>query len=543
MKKPISETTHAPAEAVENGPSETETATKELQPGDIVRISGGYHANNNGLFFITDSTRNGGYWLHPLTKAGKLRKASVQSWPLVSYCSDSRKNYEAKKHNRENARIELAPEVPTCYVAEYFRQQYAEKIQYAENQERAGYEWSGDTRKEAERIAAIVARFDPADVPAPAPAPAPIRIYWNGLRVNGEFVKCSLYADTDSRSVTIYGHYTHLPREFFEVVNNSDSMTDYFEDDRATINEDHPLHRFARYAALKAIFTGHSYRKPTDAQRAEWEAMKDPGQPTEADAEAARRYLTDKAEAERKAREEAENERRAADAARSEYQRTTGAAFIRETASAHPIKEGAPTVTILWSEHPAFYDWDDGELVLSVAAAEIILRHFDEEQHSAREAGQDQFGPLSWCYFKTKYTINYKDPQTGEASEFTDRYDLGDNNGGLCALIESYNGADHPFCRFLRENTAAGRVTAVTVAPWVAEALSRRRERAERETNELFSLAEMLSDEQLSAAVLRVDRTDPHAEDIARFFCQELLKRDKQKAVDVWKRWKKGETA
>ena len=55
-------------------------------------------------------------------------------------------------------------------------------------------------------------------------------------------------------------------------------------------------------------------------------------------------------------------------------------------------------------------------------------------------------------------------------------------------------------------------------------------------------MAEMLSEEQLTAAVLRVDRTAPGAEDIARFFCQELLKRDRQKAVEVWNRWKRGET-
>jgi hypothetical protein len=524
-----------------NTKNEPISGAQDFQPGDVVRITGGYHANSNGIFFVALSTKPGNYWLHPLTKAGKLRKASVQSWPLVSYCSDSRKNYEARKHNSEHARIEAAPEVPTCYVAEYFRQEYTKAAEWAEHQERIGALSAGD-RAEAERLAAIVSRFDPADVPAPAPAPAPIRFYWNGLKVNGEFLKCSLYADTDSAAVTICGHYTNLPREFFEVVNNSDSMTDYYEDDRTTISEAHPLHRFARYAALKGIMTGHSYRKPTDAQRAEWEAMKDPGQPTEADAEAAQKYLADKAEAERKAREEAENERRAAEAARVDYQRATGAEFIRQTAEAHPITEGTPIVTVLWSEHPAFYDWDDGELVLSVAAAEIIFRHFDEEQHNAREAGRDQFGPVSWCYHKTKYTISYTDPETGEASEFTDRYDLGDNNGGLCALIESYNGAEHPFCRLLRENTEAGRITAVTVAPWVAEALSRRRERAERETNEIVSMVEMLSDEQLTAAIFRLDRTDPSVEDIARFFCQELLKRNKEKAVEVWKRWKAGET-
>lgn len=524
-------------EATESG-----TSSKEWTPapGDIVRVSGGYHANSNGLFFIASESGRG-WWLEPLTKAGKIKKNGAQSWPLVSYCSDRTKAREAARHNAQHAKLDPAPEVPTCFVAEWFRTKAAELGERAADQERRGYAWSEETRAEAEKVAAIVARFDPEDVPAPAPAPASIRFYWNGLKVNGVFLKCSYSAERNGPGVTIYGHYTNLPREFFEVVNESDSMTDYFEDDRATLSEDHPLYRFARRAALKCLASGRGYGSLSDYQLNEWTNTKDPGQPSEYDAEKARAYIVGRAEAERKAREDAEKAEREADEARCKHQRTAGAAFIRETAAAHPIKDGAPVVTVLWSEHPAFYDWEDGELKLSVSAADIILRHFDEEQHAAREAGRDEFGPVSWCYFKTKYTINYKDPQTGEASEFTDRYDLGDNNGGLCALIESYNGADHPFCRLLRENTAAGRVTAVTVAPWVAEALSRRREKAKQETDEIFSLAEMLTDEQLVAAVLRVDRTEPGADDVARFFLQELMKRDKQKAVDTWFRWKSGQ--
>lgn len=450
----------APKEAQEAPQSdeatEDETGAQEWTPapGDVVRVSGGYHANSNGLFVI-ESESGRGWWLLALTKAGKIKKTGSQSWPLVSYCSDRQKNREAARHNAIHAKMEPAPEIPTCYVAEHFRTKAAELGERAADQERRGYAWSEETRAQAEKAKAIAARFDPADVPAPAPTPAPIRFYWNGLKVNGEFLKCSYSAERSGPGVTIYGHYTNLPREFFEVVNESDSMTDYFEDDRTTLSEDHPLYRFARHAALKRLASGRGYGSLSDYQLNEWINTKDPGQPSEYDAEKARAYIVGRAEAERKARDEAENERRAADAARCEYQRTTGAAFIWQTAEAHPIEDGAPTVTVLWSEHPAFYDWDDGELVLSVAAAEIILQHFDEEQHSAREAGQDQFGPVSWCYFKTKYTINYSDPKTGEPSEFTDRYDLGDNNGGLCALIESYNGADHPFCRFLRENTAA----------------------------------------------------------------------------------------
>lgn len=517
--------------------------TTNFQPGDIVRISNGYHANSNGLFFV-ESGKDGKYTLEPLTKAGKLRKASIQFWPLVSYCSDRMKNYEAKRHNEQFATIEAAPEVPTCYVAEYFREKEATARRRLANYEDRGPAWDYEAKLEKELIAeisAIVARFDPADVPAPE-KPASIRIYWNGLRVEGKFKKYWLSPDSDSKAVTMYGvDYKNLPREYFEVTNGSDIMTDYFENDSAVIDEDHPLHKFIRYAALKGIATGHNYRNLTEAQAAEWEAMKDPGQPTEADAEAAKAYIIAKAEAAKRAKEEAERERQEADARRVEYERTEGAKFIKQTAEAYPIKKGAPVVTVLWSEHPAFYDWEDGELKLSVAAAEIILKHFDQTMHEAREAGRDQFGPVSWSYYKTKYQIDYTDPKTGSAGTFVDRYDLGDNCGGLCALIESYNGEAHPFCQLLREHTAGGLVTCVTVAPWIAEALQRRQEKAEREASNVFQLAEMLTDDQLIAAVFNVDPTDKDAEIIARFFIQELYKRDEQKAVETWKKWKSGE--
>lgn len=51
-------------------------------------------------------------------------------------------------------------------------------------------------------------------------------------------------------------------------------------------------------------------------------------------------------------------------------QKNEGRAYIEEIAAAHPIQEGAPVVTIEWSEHPAFYSWEEGGLKLSVAAAE-----------------------------------------------------------------------------------------------------------------------------------------------------------------------------
>ena len=85
-----------------------------------------------------------------------------------------------------------------------------------------------------------------------------VRFYYNGLRVNGErkLTRCCYTLDNrhdGAECVTIYATgYDDLPRDIFPVENDSDSYTDYFEHDRATLFPDHPLYKFARYAAMKA---------------------------------------------------------------------------------------------------------------------------------------------------------------------------------------------------------------------------------------------------------------------------------------------------
>lgn len=77
----------------------------------------------------------------------------------------------------------------------------------------------------------------------------------------------------------------------------------------------------------------------------------------------------------------------------------------------------------------------------------------------------------------------------------------------------------------------------VTVAPWIEEAVKARREAAQARIKETMETLEMLTDEQLTAAVLVSPRDNP---DVARFFLQELSRRDIQKAVAVLRAWKEG---
>ena len=282
-----------------------------------------------------------------------------------------------------------------------------------------------------------------------------IKFYWNGIRLNGEksLVKCRYSMDnhTDhNECVSIYAdsYGSQLPRDLFKVKNETDSYTDYFDTDSATLTPEHPLYKYARYAAAKAeirdlkryieyteknLETSAYYKKNRELylaniktrreQLAKLEAMENPGHPTAEDLQKVGQM-----------RQEEENARIAAEHAEqlrireaALNKRNAGKHFIKKVAAEHPIKEGEPVVTINWSEHPAFYSWDDDELKLSVAAAEIILSHFDKEVHAEADRGYD----------KTKFTIAYVN-EDGEQDTYEGRYDLGDNDGGMIEHIRSF---------------------------------------------------------------------------------------------------------
>lgn len=287
-----------------------------------------------------------------------------------------------------------------------------------------------------------------------------VRIYWNGIKIDsGKLIRCgySLNNNADNApSVSIYARdYEHLPRDLFTVENDSDSYSDYFEEDHAHLTPEHPLYKYFRYAAEKAQarldrpyckklretlnsgrrepWPGHYDALREDLARREAFLSKfaeaaDPGQPT----------AEDLAEIDRQ-KQEAENARKAEEhekdlKLREAYlcQRVNGRRLIEAESTAHPIQEGQPVVLINWSEHPAFYEFGEDELQLSVQAAENILGQLDEEQHETRETDLG----CGW-YYKTKFTITGTDTD-GEEFSYTGRYDLGDNDGGLIQHIRSF---------------------------------------------------------------------------------------------------------
>lgn len=419
-----------------------------------------------------------------------------------------------------------------------------------------------------------------------------IKFFWNGIKLNGskQLIRCFYSLDNrqDGREcVTIYArdYSGHLPGDMFPVENGTDLYTDYFETDRADLFPKHPLYPYVRAAAVSAKIRevkwsitqekkhvervgsrmtkdGLTYCTNRIAQLTEQlETLESKrstlptGQPTAADVEAVH-TMNLAAETGRLAdeKEQEQKERKAVLAMRN-----AGRVYIEEVAAANPIREGAPVVTIQWSEHPAFYSWDEGELKLSVAAAEIVLRHFDEEQ-AEKNAAEGRGG-----YDKTKFVIEYT-ADDGERHTYEGRYDLGDNDGGLIAHIRAFGdflhtrghfGNNHPteedkqqaagiiaLADLLEAHTAAGRVVSVSVAPWFEEAVKARQKAAaearREEVKNIMDTVEMLTDTQLAAAVLQVPNDDASKADVARFFLQALARRDEKKALSVFKAWRSG---
>lgn len=511
---------------------------KQIAAGDVVRIENGYFKSSNGLFFVTntDAENSRSLWLHKLGKTGKALDG-VENWPLRSYCSDSSKNAAARIHNREHATIEIVEGVNAWGAAEWFKAEATGYKERAENQRRM---WGPDspdaakTEQAGRQYEAIAAKLSAKyEKPAEKAPETGIRFYWNGIKVDGgKLVKCWYSLDGDSVHMHADSYGASLPTKYFEVRNDSDAYTDYFDKDSTVITSAHPLYRFARYAALKGIMTGKSYRRPTDEQAREWENVKDPGQPTAEDLQAVEEMKT-AAESARIAAEHAEQLRQ-----REAYlkARNEGRAFIEQTAAAHPVQDGAPYVVIEWSEHPAFGSWDDGELVLSFAAAEIILKRYDEERHAENER-EGRGG-----YDKTRFTVHYTE-RDGSAAEFSDRYDLGDNYGGIVAMIRSIDTeANRALADLLEEYTEGGRIVSVTVPIQFQEAARRIKEKRQAEQRaqwaDILDAVQMLTDEQIEEAVLLISPSDKEKEDVAKFFLQEMSRRDEKAALDLFRRWK-----
>lgn len=99
----------------------------EMRTGDIVRISGAYFKNDNGLYVIDhapgDPSWSGrDYGLKKILRNGNLSRAKYSTcfWPLKAFTNDRYKNACAKEHNAEHATIEVVYGIPKAGRIELF---------------------------------------------------------------------------------------------------------------------------------------------------------------------------------------------------------------------------------------------------------------------------------------------------------------------------------------------------------------------------------------------------------------------------------------
>ena len=124
---------------------------------------------------------------------------------------------------------------------------------------------------------------------------------------------------------------------------------------------------------------------------------------------------------------------------------------ITESQKTETLTEEKPdsiTFSIVFSEHPAFYDrqLNDRYTDLSFALGNRLLGVLDEKQHREREDESKQVG---W-YHKTDFEISAV--VGGEDFHYEGRFDIGDGEGDLIAHIKNfYEYSLSPNCPFIPE--------------------------------------------------------------------------------------------
>ncbi len=103
---------------------------------------------------------------------------------------------------------------------------------------------------------------------------ATFKFFWNGIKVNnGPLQKASFSIGNTLNhpqgTITIYAknyrRFSAEAWEAFDVQNDSDSMTDYFESDRIRVRPDHPFYA----QALKAVHASDAHHSKMRAKREE----------------------------------------------------------------------------------------------------------------------------------------------------------------------------------------------------------------------------------------------------------------------------------
>ena len=255
-----------------------------------------------------------------------------------------------------------------------------------------------------------------------------IKFFYNGVKINGQknLIKLNVWKYEDG-TIEIENDW-RLDRDFrdalLEVTDLVTVSARYYGDRdtmRIRVNIENPIYNCFKYMILAAKRKDlKKYGK--DYSTIETEINTLPNAANETLVDAAKMYIVN-VKAEREAIKKAEEEKEAAKGLAIFEAEKAEKETIITLSNLYPITEDAKyKVRICWSEHPAFYDWADNELEMSVKAADLVLEALDKK-------------PEEGGYYKTKFAIIEDDD---EENAYIGRYDLGDGDGGLIKHIEDF---------------------------------------------------------------------------------------------------------
>ena len=119
------------------------------------------------------------------------------------------------------------------------------------------------------------------------------------------------------------------------------------------------------------------------------------------------------------------------------------------------------------------------------------MKHFDEKE-AAKECG----------YAKTSFVIHFID-ENGNADTYAGRYDLGDNDGGLVAHVESWlketkqdtTPTGEKLIKTLYKGANVQKIISVSLMPGIAELIEKRRNAQQIQTVEAVEAVEEIPEE------------------------------------------------
>ena len=465
----------------ETAPEAKETAkrdlSREFRRGDVVKITGTTNGRN-GYFYVVDLHDDGTpYKLQGLKKCPKYdtfkdeATKNVEYWPLRTYANSPKVCAEFKEAVKFASISNFGPVSLAAYQA--LKRAHAETVEALErvkSRDGSGVYVDEWTKMEAEERADLermelenesLKDLDQWKESHQKPEGPGLKICKNGLKVrndDGTWEHYSLkiekahgyHNDAHAGEVEVWGSYygnrsSTIPAGFgLEIINDSDSQTDYFEADRAFVKPDHPLF----WAFAQAAEGGKPHTLTDD------------------DAKRCAEYLETKraeAESERKAKEDAEQ----AERERKEAELCKAISDAVETYSEEfPAVTGEATGRIIWSENNALYaeSEETGKNTLfSLAALDLII---SEADHAKKRIFGKECG-----YEKTKMLL-----EIPGGVELEERVDIGDGIGGIYeshlhtmewhAMQAMTNGDDHEWVEAQKKGVERESHILEMLRPW-----------------------------------------------------------------------------